>query len=74
MRYLATNNAFYDILVNTTKENALAYVQTCKGGGFRAFQGLLKQMQTFRFNPKVHPRADAAAFVEMRESLRESEK
>ena len=87
--YLATNNAFYNILVNTTTGNALAHVLTGKGDGFRAFQGLIKQnvevsvtfymdrlskMQTFRFNAKVHPRADAAAFVELCESLRESKK
>jgi len=62
---------------------------TCKGDGFKAFQGLLKQnvevsvtcdmdrlreLQKFRFNPKVHPRADAVAFVELCESLRESMK
>ena len=79
-QYLATSNAFYNILVNTTKGNALAHVLTCKGNGFKAFQGLLKQnvevsvtfymdrlskMQTFRFNPKVHPRADAVAFIEL---------
>ena len=86
---LATNNAFYNILVNTTKGNALAHVLTWKGDGFRASPGLLKQnvevsitshmdrlskMQTFRFNAKVHPRADAAAIVELCESLRESKK
>ena len=64
--YLSTNNAFYNILGNATKEHALAYVLTCKWNGFRAFQGLLKQtvevsvtfymdrlgkMQTFRFHP-----------------------
>jgi hypothetical protein len=31
-------------------------------------------MQTFRFNAKDHPRADAADFVELCESLRESKK
>jgi len=87
--YLATNNAFYNILVDTTKGYALAHVLTCKGDGFRAFQSLLKQnvevsvtfymdrlskMQTFRFNAKVHPRSDAAAFVELCESLRKSKK
>jgi hypothetical protein len=87
--YLATNNAFYNILVNTTKGNALAHVLTCKGDGFKAFQGLLKhnvgvsvtfymdrlsKMQTFRFNAKVHPRGDAAALVELCESLREFKK
>jgi hypothetical protein len=41
--YLATNNAFYKMLVNTTKGNALAHVLLCKGDIFRAFQGLLKQ-------------------------------
>jgi hypothetical protein len=71
--YLATTNAFYNILVNTTKGNSLAHVVTCKGDGFKAFQGLLKQnvevsvtfymdrlskMQLFRFNAKVHPRAE----------------
>ena len=87
--YLETNKAFFNILVNTTKGTALAHVLTCKGDGFRAFQGLLKQnvevsvtfymdrlakIQTFRFNAKVHPRADAAVFVELCESLRQSKK
>jgi len=34
----------------------------------------LAKIQTFKFNAKVHPRADAAAFVELCESLRESKK
>ena len=87
--YLETNKAFYNILVNTTKGNALAHVLTCKGDGFRAFQGLLKQnvetsvtffmdslekLQKFRFSSTIHPGADAAAFVELCESLRESNK
>ena len=87
--YLATNKAFYNVLVNTTKGNALASVLTCKGDGFKAFQGLLEQnvevsitfymdrlakMQTFRFSSKVHPRGDAATLVELCESLRESKR
>jgi len=41
--YLATNNAFYNKSVNTTKGNTLVHVVTCEGDGFMAFQGLLKQ-------------------------------
>jgi hypothetical protein len=32
--YLATNDALYNMLVNTTKWNALAHALTCNGDGF----------------------------------------